>query len=140
MIRMPVPKEIRKYETKLIGPLTSRQFICLMIASLLTGSICYLLHTKYELNMNLIMTVLIPIGGICGAFASKPYGMKFENYIFNYIIDNFLAPAKRKFSSENYYSKITKPYVEIVYDKKGKPIKPKVEKKKKIKSKYKYIQ
>lgn len=144
MIKIPVPKEIRQYETKLVGPFTARQTVCLVIGALLSGGLALLL--KYGFNMAVTWEYFIPIIVICMAFTAKPYGQKFEDYALDFIIDNFISPPKRKYATENYYQKISKPYIDpnpqIELDEKGKPIKKKKakqQKKKTKKSVYKYI-
>jgi hypothetical protein len=144
MVKIKIPKEIRQYETKLVGPFTARQTVCLVIAALLSGGLAIVL--KYGFNMAISWDYFIPIIVICMAFTAKPYGQKFEDYALDFIIDNFFAPPKRKYTTENYYQKISKPYIDpnpvVELDEKGKPIKKKKKKQskpKKKKSMYKFI-
>ena len=113
MIKIPVPKEIRQYETKLLGPFSARQTVCLAIGAVL--SIGLLLLQKYLFGTEPTdgMGPCVLVIGVCMLFTAKFYGLKFEEYIVTYIYDNFLSPPKRKYETENYYQKISKPYTPI---------------------------
>lgn len=129
-----IPKDIRKYDSKFLGPLTFRQTICVGIGTITGGGAFYLFKDILgTTNASFMIFIMI---ALCMTFTLKPYGMKFEQYLFNFMKDNVLSATKRKYSTSNYYIKLNKPYIEIQYDKKGKPIKVKEKKKKKLKSKY----
>lgn len=139
MIKMPVPKEIRQYETKFIGPLTARQTVCLGIAAPLVILICYLLCSKLGMQWKYAMYCSTPVIIVCMAFTTKPYGVKFEKYAFDYIVDNFIAPPKRKYETENYYQKISRPYVGPTSIKTNSKGKSSNKKKNQRRSRHKYI-
>lgn len=106
-IEIKIPKEVRKYEAKAVGPFTLRQLICLIICL----PICVGLYAlvKPYLGVDLAgFTVIIPagIGWLFGWY--KPYGMKFEKYMKTMFVNSFLAPSKRVYKTENYYADILK--------------------------------
>lgn len=72
MIEAKMPKDIRVYETKLIGPLTLRQTICLCVA-IFVDIVLYVtvikpFHVNIRLVVYLIMFADVPIF----AFTYKP--------------------------------------------------------------------
>ena len=97
MIEAKMPKDIRVYETKLVGPLTARNTVCLVIA----GVVAYLTYNiccgMLGMSLNSFFYV--------GIFTSMPplafgwisiEGMRLEAYIKKIIIYNYLAPGYRK--------------------------------------------
>ena len=83
MIEAKMPKDIRVYETKLIGPLTLRQTICLCVA-IFVDIVLYVtvikpFHVNIRLVVYLIMFADVPIF----AFTYKPMGMALEKYLKN---------------------------------------------------------
>ena len=103
MIELEVPKDIRKYETKLIGPFTTRQFICFIIAVGIAAGFYYLLHSYLERDLLFFLIIVLDIPAVlCGWF--KPYGMTFENFIRTALKTTVLSPAVRKYVIENKFS------------------------------------
>lgn len=106
MIEAKMPKDIRVYETKLIGPLTLRQTICLCLA-IFVDIILYVtvikpFHVNIRLVVYLIMFADVPIF----AFTYKPMGMALEKYLKNVTLRSFMAPKTRK--AKNVIYKINK--------------------------------
>lgn len=104
-IEMKIPKEINKYEAKFIGPFTLRQTVCLGIC-LPVGVGLFILSKPY-IGSDLAGFLVVPpaaIGYLFGWY--KPYGMKFEKYLKTAFINSFVAPSKRLYKTENYYSQI----------------------------------
>ena len=100
MIEFKVPKDIRVYETKVFGPLTLRQTLCVlgMIVFDLTVYFGVLkpLHLKVELAIYLF---LIP-NVLIGLFGwMKPNGVPFEKWLKGFLINTFIAPTRRKVSN-----------------------------------------
>lgn len=107
MIEIKIPKEINRYEAKAIGPFTLRQLVCLLICLPLCVGV-FLLLKPYIGSDFAGFAALIP-GGIAFLFGwYKPYGLKFEKYFKSVFISTYLAPSKRLYKTENYYSGILK--------------------------------
>lgn len=105
MIEIKIPKEINRYEAKFIGPFTLRQSVCLLIA-LPTCVVLYNALIAVAPSDVAMFICLIP-AGIAFLFGwFKPYGMKLEVFLRTVFISAFVAPTKRKYCTENFYSKI----------------------------------
>ena len=103
MIEIKIPKEINTYEAKFIGPFSLRQSVCLLI----TLPSCVLLYNllKPYIPFDLVGFVCLVPASIAFLFGwFKPYGMKFEKFLKGVFVSAFLAPSKRKYKTENYYS------------------------------------
>lgn len=107
MVEIKIPKEVTKYEAKLVGPFTIRQCVALLICVPIVA-FCYITLSKY-VNSTLaayICTPLCLIGYLIGW--AKPYGLTIEKYMKSVFVNSFLAPAVRVYKTENYYDLITK--------------------------------
>lgn len=107
MVEVHVPKEINQYESKLLGPLTSRQLIvCLIFGPI----IVFFFNLVYQ-NTNSIETavpVILPFAVIAGLFGwVKPYGMKFEVFLRSVFINVVIAPSKRLYVTNNYHEQFS---------------------------------
>lgn len=99
-VEVSVTKEITDYETKLIGPLTARQALCLGIAL----PICYvairyltpILTRDVALFFVFIPAVFAWAFGWC-----RPYGMKMEQFLRAVYITRLLAPIHRRYRTVN---------------------------------------
>ena len=109
MIEIEIPKDVRDYEAKLIGPFTTRQLFCflgLVGACFLTyKGTSALLGKDSSFVVILTMIAAIPFG-LVGWF--KPYGMHFEKFAKSVFISTILAPAKRLYKIENLYDNFDK--------------------------------
>lgn len=95
MIKSRIPKDIRKYETKLVGPFTLRQTICIAVAvalDVVVLSICTLLKISMDTMIMVLMFVDVPIM----AFSKKIGGVNMEVYIKEVLFDSLMSPAKKK--------------------------------------------
>lgn len=104
-IEIKIPKEINKYEAKFIGPFTLRQTVSLGIC-LPVGVGLFVLLKPY-VGSDLAGFFVVPpaaIGYLFGWY--RPYGMKFETYLKTAFINSFVAPSKRLYKTENYYSQV----------------------------------
>lgn len=107
MIEMEIPKDIRKYESKLIGPFSTRQTVCVVAAgvfALILGKGFTFLPT--DMKYMLIGVLCVPIlafGWI------KPYGMKLEQFLSTAITTTLLSPKKRLYMTNNIYMSRAKP-------------------------------
>lgn len=97
MIETKVPKDIRSYKTKIIGPFSLRQLICLVVAILVDG-LAYLIISSMgiKLSMNLVIYGVMFIDLPILAFIIEPQGMPMEKYIQKVLLTGFLKPSKRK--------------------------------------------
>lgn len=95
-VEVRVPKDIRKYKTKIIGPFTMRQLICLVCAGavdlLAYGTILSELHLDREITFYALILVDLPIL----LFMTEPDGMKFEVYLKEVVFKMFFYPRYRK--------------------------------------------
>ena len=105
MIETQVPKDVSVYEAPLIGPLTSRQAICVSAAA----AVEYIYYTIVNtIGLNLDTNTLICIGMVLAApilymAVGKPYGMRAETYIYNYLLPSMVAPKNRVYETTIIY-------------------------------------
>ena len=96
MIEIEIPKDVRDYETKLLGPFTTRQLICAVCMAVLCiltyKGASSILGEESSLKIFFPIVVAIPFGLIGWV---KPYGMKFEKFAKSVFVSMFLSPAKR---------------------------------------------
>ena len=97
MIEVKTPRDIMAYETKVFGPLTLKQLICIIIAIVLDIFLYSMIIKPYQLPEKLAFYVIaitdIPIlaFGYC-----KPKGISLDKYIKMIYQTAFLAPTLRK--------------------------------------------
>ena len=106
-IEIKIPKEINQYEAKAAGPFTLRQLLCLFIC--LPIGVGIFILTKPYVGVDVAGFLVFPpaiVGYLFGWY--KPYGMKFEKYMQTVFVNSFLAPSKRLYKTENYYSSLLK--------------------------------
>lgn len=100
MIEIRISRELGDFKPKFVGPLTFRQFLCV-----LGGAVpIYFLYTqlKGHIPVDIIGFLCIIPAAIAGAFGwFKPYGMKMEVFLSSIFITTFLAPAKRRYQAPN---------------------------------------
>ena len=141
MLEMKIPQEINKYESKLVGPLTTRQTLSIIAA----GVLCVLF---FKIFKGLIPDDYLYVGCFVIAFPFgiigwwKPYGMPAEKFFLAVLFNTIISSSRRFFKSNNVVNKIeqklTVPAVQELDKKKKK--KQKQAKKvdpKKIQKKYK---
>lgn len=101
-IEKEIPKDISKYESKLIGPLTTRQVLCGIPAVLLAIGSYFLLRNIVSDDVVFFVAFLVAMPLLlCGWY--KPYGIPFEKYISIVFVSQVLAPKHRKYVTENSY-------------------------------------
>lgn len=106
-VEIKIPKEIKKYEAKAVGPFTLRQLICLLICMPICVGLFILVKPFVGVDLaGFIIMLPAAVGWLFGWY--KPYGMKFEKYMQTVFINSCLAPAKRVYKTENYYAGILK--------------------------------
>lgn len=107
MIEIRLTKELGDYEPKLIGPFTSRQIICIIIAA----PFCFLIYhfTAKVLPID-VAGFLIAIPGLIAALFGwcKPYGMKTEKFLKSIAVNVLLAPMNRAYKTKNAHESVIK--------------------------------
>lgn len=108
MIEIEIPKDINKYEAKLVGPFTTRQAACFVCACVLGIPTFLFLKDKVPTDLASIITLLVFIPFVLVGWI-KPYGMNFELFAQTAFISNFIAPAKRKYVTMNQFEMLFNP-------------------------------
>lgn len=102
MIEVEVPKDIRQYEAKIVGPLTTRNLVCTVPGAVVAIAVGLFvkMHVPSDLYLFIGMLCFLPFG-LCGWISI--YGMPFEQFFMSYLFCSILAPANRKYVTENIY-------------------------------------
>lgn len=97
MIETKVPKDVRSYKTKIIGPFTLRQILCIVAAALLDIFVYFIISTlEIKLNATMVIYGVVLINLPVLAFIIEPQGMPMEKFIQKVLLVNFTKPAKRR--------------------------------------------
>lgn len=102
MVSRHTQKDVGKFESKLIGPFTSRQVVFVGAAVVID-----------ILLFNILKAVGVDSSGCIGACALvsipfilcgyvKPYGMKMEEFLYQYYIYKVCAPSIRKYETHTW--------------------------------------
>lgn len=106
MIETKMPKDIRTYKTKLIGPFTGRQAICVVIAGIVFILFYACIAKPFQLPQEYLFYIGLPLVLPILAFGwYEPNGMKLEKYLQKVVLRSFTVPAKRKAGHPMYKSK-----------------------------------
>ena len=97
--------DIRKFEPKTIGPFTTRQVVCFLIAAIICVPIGLLTDLEWDNKILLIVAMGVPIAA-CGYV--KMDGAYFEVLAIRFLYAFFLTPKKRIYKRENQYRKLQK--------------------------------
>lgn len=107
MIQRQIPRDISKYEAKQMLGLTTRQ-LCLYIPGAALGVVVFFLTKGTVGNTAIFLAMLVALPFIL--FASfKPLGLPLEQFIKTTLLPMLLAPANRRYKTENTYSNLLKP-------------------------------
>ena len=102
MLEIEIPKDIRRYESKLVSFLTTRQTICAVIAIVIAYlTYCVTSFLPADFSFVLIGIAVLPallIGWV------KPYGMNFEHFAATAFFSTFVCPKYRRYKTNNAYS------------------------------------
>ena len=106
MIIMPVPKDVREFKPKFIGPFSKREFIGVAATAalaILTFALTYPFTAFMTINQRAVI-VLVPgiIPLACGFIDVQ--GMPVWIYAQNLLIQNFLAPRHRVYRTNNNFA------------------------------------
>ena len=100
MIETKVPKDIRKFKGKAIGPFSFRQIVCIIIAIIVDMTVYqnFIKGSDMSSDNSIIILMLCAIPILI--FSFEPSGMKMEVYLRDVVYKNFLYPAKRRIRTE----------------------------------------
>ena len=117
-LEIKIPKEITKYEAKLIGPLTGRQTGCSVLGAIAAIATKFLVEQVYPdfavTACGIAAVPFILIGFI------KVYEMPFEQFAIGYIKTHIISPQKRKAKIKNQFALIDSEMNSVPEDKKSK--------------------
>ena len=108
MIEIEIPKDISKYEAKLVSSFTTRQVGCLIAAGALTIPTFLALKDVLPRDLASLLILIIAVPFILVGWV-KPYGMNFEQFVKTAFVSNVLSPKKRKYVTMNVYDYIEDP-------------------------------
>lgn len=100
MFEIQIPKDIRTYDAKLIGPFTTRQTICVGIGSLLAIIAYNTIGQFVSQDLRIFICLVVVLPALLAGWV-KPYGMPFEKYALVILTTHILAPKYRKYKTIN---------------------------------------
>lgn len=100
MIETKVPKDIRKFKGKAIGPFSLRQAGCGLLAVIVDFVVYKHVLKNIGVSSDTSMFIMILLAIAILAFSLEPHGMKMEVYLRNVVYKNFFFPTKRKVSTD----------------------------------------
>lgn len=133
MLEVKIPQDIRKYETKIIGPLSGRQIVLAVCALASLAIVTFVLSPILPTSLCRILQIfaIIPFGAM---MFIKPYGMPLEKFLGIILYSTILSSSQRKYANKNSYKSIAHK-VELIEKEKAKKAKktkvPKEQKKSK---------
>ena len=101
MIEIEIPKDIRAYETKLIGPLSGRKAACVGIATPI-ALVAWNLLESFPTDTRLILSAIFCLPVLLFWWL-KPFGMKLEDFLKTTFVSTVLSPKRRLYVTENVY-------------------------------------
>ena len=96
MVEAKIPKDIRSYKTKVVGPLTFRQLICGTITVVVDLILWFLIFKDMNMSPRLIISIGALIDLPILAFCFSVNGMPMETYVKVIYTLNFKYPMKRR--------------------------------------------
>lgn len=101
-IEKEVPKDISKYESKVVGPFTLRQIVFGIPGAAAAVGSHFLLRQWLPSDVNFFVNAIIALPFfLCAVY--KPYGVPFEKYVSIVFVSMVLSPKHRKYHTENIY-------------------------------------
>ena len=79
MIEAKVPRDIRNYEVKMVGPFTIRQVILFLAAVVLDAIEYFFVLKPMQVPTDVLVYLIIFLDVPIMAFSYKPYGIKMED-------------------------------------------------------------
>lgn len=105
MIEIEVNQDIREYKTKLIGPFTTRQVICLILGGTTVIGAFNLLQPYLTSDTTTFVCMILAVPFILMSGIFEPHGMKMEDFLKASFVSLVLSPTVRKYELENSYNK-----------------------------------
>lgn len=105
MIEIEVNQDIREYNTKLIGPFTTRQVICLILGGTTVIGAYNLLQPYLTSDTTTFVCMILAVPFILMSGIFEPHGMKMEDFLRASFVSLVLSPTVRKYELENSYNK-----------------------------------
>ena len=105
MIEIEVNQDIREYKTKLIGPFTTRQVICLILGGTTVIGAYNLLQPYLTSDTTTFVCMILAVPFILMSGIFEPHGMKMEDFLRASFVSLVLSPTVRKYDLENSYNK-----------------------------------
>lgn len=99
-IEMEIPKDIRKYKKKLVGPLTARQTLFSIPAIVFGGLVFYAFKDVFQGDVHIFLTILTALPFLMLGWI-EVYGMPLERFIKTAFVSTILSPANRKYVTKN---------------------------------------
>ena len=103
MITMEMSDDIRKYDTKTIGPFTTRQVVSIGIG--LAYSVPIAIVTNLDVGNKVLLVCLLALPAICCGYVTMD-GAPFEVIACRFLYWFLLTPRKRKMKSKNKYREL----------------------------------
>ena len=105
MIEIEVNQDIREYKTKLIGPFTTRQVICLILGGTTVIGAYNLLQPYLTSDTTTFVCMILAVPFILMSGIFEPHGVKMEDFLRASFVSLVLSPTVRKYELENSYNK-----------------------------------
>ena len=110
MLMIPIPKDIREYEPKFVGPFTFRQAICIVAAGLIEfGGVKFqteVMHLPVASYIPPLILVAIPLFFGWGEITLH---MKPETYLRMVLFNMINVPKNRPYKSRNMFDQYEEP-------------------------------
>ena len=103
MIQVEIPKDIRKYESKLVGPFTTRQTICFSIAAVI-AVLLYFFIGQFVAGDVLFFIIFVGVSPALIFGWLKPYGMTCEHFLATAFVSLVISPKYRKYRTQNAFA------------------------------------
>ena len=102
MLEGQIPKDVRKYEAKFVGPFTLRQAIFFIVACVV-GYVFYKVFSQlFDMQTALAICAILVLPFLAFGWI-KPYGMPLEKFLQGALISTVLAPHHRKYKTNNIF-------------------------------------
>lgn len=107
MVIMPVPKDIRNFKPKFIGPLTKRQFFSLLPAGIIAAVMLWGFSGIIQRDIIILIVILLDIPIVACGFIDI-HGMPLWIFMKDYIMARLFYPTNRIYKTKNVYDKYGK--------------------------------
>ena len=101
MIEIEIPEDILRFKTTLVGPLTARQAVCVVICALLNFGIhAFADMCGYNMGMGMTIRLGVVISMPVMAFGIiEPFGIPLEKYLTTMFLAYYLSPKDRLYET-----------------------------------------